>query len=106
MSSGRLLPEAHLPVWHPSGASSVLQSAVGGNGWIMPCQPCGWGREVILICLHPPVLSSVFLQFRTLSRTVSLMCCPQRPVPLQLFSFVFLIGPGIGGGGGRCQSCR
>lgn len=50
--------------------------------------PAIWGGEVILIRLRPPLQCGVL--FRISSRIVWLLCCLQRPSPLQPFLFVRL----------------
>lgn len=99
-----------------------MTSATGPSPSVLPvrgqlCSPVGcrrerldrvvpaiWGGEVILIRLHPPLQCGVLL--RISSRIVWLLCCLQRPSPLQPFLFVRLTCQAEGEGAGRCQSCR
>lgn len=65
-------------------------------------RPAIWGREVILIGLHPPLQWVLLL--RLPSRIVWLLCRLRRPAPHS--SFVLLACWAKGEGPGRCQSCR
>lgn len=100
MSSGQLLPEpppSASPIW-----GQLCSPVFCGRERLDRVVPAIWGGEVILIRLHPPPMFS-FAQ-NTVQDCPTLLL-PQRPAPLQLFSFV-LTRPGIGAEEGRCQSCR
>ena len=73
VSSGWLLPEAHLPPPCPSGVGSALGAAA---------VPAIWGGEVVLIrCLHSPLWC--LLLCRMLTGIAPLLGSPQGPASLQ-----------------------